>query len=298
MARSSLGCTRSSRPDRRGQRRPTSPALPPFPGDSEERLSRRYPSPAADDYRQRRDCDRCPQRDYDRYPQRDYNSPRPGPSRSVDDGNSGDYNRSGDHRRSKNLYNSGDCWRSGDYSRSGDYYRRDFEDYLSPDDTEPGRFSDRNCRAPSTDQERRRRAATAADRSSKREAALSPSRPSRRAEEQRSLSPVPYFGYSTLGGAPRQEPTDTRIGDSSSGPKHSADAMHRRYNRRMGGSYAGYASEMASRFRRDNDRRQQPSEAGTYRRQQPSEAGEKDKNSGTGSVRTAHTVKDRPENAA
>ncbi|XP_043209562.1 hemocyte protein-glutamine gamma-glutamyltransferase-like isoform X1 [Amphibalanus amphitrite] len=37
--------------------------------------------------------------------------------------------------------------------------------------------------------------------------------------------------------------------------------MHRRYNRRMGGSYAGYASEMASRFRRDNDRRQQPSEA-------------------------------------
>ncbi|KAF0308137.1 Hemocyte protein-glutamine gamma-glutamyltransferase [Amphibalanus amphitrite] len=53
----------------------------------------------------------------------------------------------------------------------------------------------------------------------------------------------------------------SRIGDSSSGPNHSPDTMHRRYNRRMGGNYAGYASEMASRFRRDNDRRQQPSEA-------------------------------------
>ncbi|KAF0307390.1 Hemocyte protein-glutamine gamma-glutamyltransferase [Amphibalanus amphitrite] len=281
--------TRSSRPNRRDQRRPTSPALPPFPGDSEERLSCRYPSPAAGDYRQHGDYDRCPQRGCDRYPQRDY-SPRPGPSRSVDDGNSCDYNRSGDwrsknvynsgdccrsgdysrpgdyyrsgnHRRSKNLYNSGDCWRSGDYSRPGDYYRRDYEDYLSPDDTEPGRVSDRNYRAPSTDQERRRRAATAADRSSKREAALSPSRPSRRGDDRRSLCTVPYFGYSTLGGAPRQEPTDTRVGDFSSGPNHSPDTMHRRYNRRMGGSYAGYASEMASRFRRDNDRRQQPSEA-------------------------------------
>ena len=144
-------CSRSGGRGVSPYRRPTSPELPPYPGDCEDRPLYRFPSPTG---HYRRSADYGSR--FNDYPfsSRDYS-----PQRVADYSRPRDYRPSGDyHRRDYEQQ-----LREGSPRPDGN-----FEDYFCRDNNERGRFSERRVRAPSTDRDRDHRAVATEKRSPKR----------------------------------------------------------------------------------------------------------------------------------
>lgn len=191
-----------------------------------ERFQRR-----GDDYRRRFDFDNDRFDEDYKYAMRDYS-----PSRRYDsDYDSGDY---WSRQQRDYMYRSREAsprrFSFGDYD---DYFVRDGEEY--------SRYRERRGRALSRDRGRYLRAS-----------------PPRRYEDEeyrqhyrlrhRSLSPVPYFGYTRVERSPEEE---VRV---SMRARSMTPSGRRGVSRpRIDPEHAAYAAEMSSRYRRDNERRRE-----------------------------------------